>query len=157
MRSFAVLAMAGTAAAFSPMMSLNVDRRSVVAAGVIAMPLAANAGMDNMQTANGRFIDSGSGASASSGGKVGKNMNGKAPVITIFDHRGCNRGGPNKEYTGAKANNADDEMLVKVQSLVIAKSESRAIAQLQESISFKGKGEDGAYTGNLGIRTANNY
>jgi len=87
MRSFAVLAMAGTAAAFSPMMSLNVDRRSVVAAGVIAMPLAANAGMDNMQTANGRFIDSGAGASAassgSSGKKAGMDKSGRAPVITV--------------------------------------------------------------------------
>jgi len=86
MRSFAVLAMAGTAAAFSPMMSLNVDRRSVVAAGVIAMPLAANAGMDNMQTANGRFIDSGAGASAASGAsgkKAGMDKSGRAPVITV--------------------------------------------------------------------------
>jgi hypothetical protein len=27
---------------------------------------------------------------------------GKAPIITVFDHRGCKRGGPNKEYTGSK-------------------------------------------------------
>jgi hypothetical protein len=26
---------------------------------------------------------------------------GKAPVITIFDHRGCKRGGPDTEYKGA--------------------------------------------------------
>ena len=33
---------------------------------------------------------------------------------TIFDHRGCQRGGENKEYSGAKANGQEDEMMVKV-------------------------------------------
>ncbi len=33
--------------------------------------------------------------------------------------RGCKRGGPNKEYTGPKANGQDDEMCIKVQSVVI--------------------------------------
>jgi hypothetical protein len=28
---------------------------------------------------------------------------GKAPVITVFDHRGCQRGTPDKEYRGKKA------------------------------------------------------
>jgi len=72
---------------------------------------------------------------------------GRAPVITIFDHRGCQRGGANKEYTGAKANSQDDEMCVKVQSSKIAASEARAAAQLAESISLKAKGIDGPYTG----------
>jgi len=161
-RSAALLALAGSAAAFAPM-SMSLDRRSIVQTGAaglaIAAPLlrpdAAVAGMDNMQTYKGRFIDSGSGSSSAAPaakGKGGKNMNGKAPVITIFDHRGCQRGGPNKEYTGAKAGNQDDEMCVKVQSSVIPASESRAAAQLAESISFKGKGQDGPYTGNLGYR-----
>ena len=161
-RSAALLALAGSAAAFAPM-SMSLDRRSVVQTGAaglaIAAPLlrpdAAVAGMDNMQTYKGRFIDSGSGSSSSapSGGKgKGKNMNGKAPVITILDHRGCNRGGPNKEYTGAKAGNQDDEMCVKVQSSVIPASEARAAAQLAEAISLKQKGIDGPYTGNLGYR-----
>lgn len=44
---------------------------------------------------------------------------GKAPVITVFDHRGCNRGGPNKEYSGAKANGMEDEQCLKVQSVKI--------------------------------------
>ena len=35
-----------------------------------------------------------------------------APVITIFDHRGCDR--ITKEYQGRKANTYDDYMLVKV-------------------------------------------
>jgi len=38
-------------------------------------------------------------------------------------------------------------MLVKVQSVMIPKSEERAITQLRESISFKAKGTDGIYTG----------
>jgi hypothetical protein len=39
-------------------------------------------------------------------------QSGRAPVITILDHRGCNRGGANKEYTGPKANSEDDEMVL---------------------------------------------
>ena len=121
------LALVGSAAAFSPMMSMETGRRQVVQAGAaaaVAAPLLranpAAAGMDK---------------------------SGRAPVITIFDHRGCNRGGPNKEYTGAKAGGKDDEMCVKVQSVKIAASEARAAAQLAESISFKSKGIDGPYTG----------
>jgi hypothetical protein len=80
---------------------------------------------------------------------------GRAPVITIFDHRGCNRGGPNKEYTGSKANGQDDEMLVKVQSLVIPKAEARAEAFLGEAISLKGKGIDGPYSFGFGFPKPN--
>ena len=136
MRTVAFAALVASAAAFSPMMSMETGRRQVVQAGAaaaVAAPLLrgtpAAAGMDK---------------------------SGRAPVITIFDHRGCNRGGPNKEYTGGKANGQDDEMLVKVQSLTIPMSESRAAAQLAESISFKAKGVDGEYTSNLG-RTRPNY
>merc|ERR1712127_402616 len=109
------------------MMSMETGRRQVVQAGAaaaVAAPLLrgtpAEAKMDK---------------------------SGRAPVITIFDHRGCNRGGPNKEYTGAKSNDKDDEMCVKVQSNKIAASEARAAAQLAEAISLKAKGIDGPYTG----------
>ena len=57
----------------------------------------------------------------------------RAPVITIFDHRGCKRGGPDTEYKGAKANSKDDEMCVKVQSAKI--SGPNADAVLQQTIS----------------------
>ena len=127
MRTVAFAALVASAAAFSPMMSMETGRRQVVQAGAaaaVAAPLLrgtpAAAGMDK---------------------------SGRAPVITIFDHRGCNRGGPNKEYTGAKSNDKDDEMCVKVQSNKIAASEARAAAQLAEAISFKAKGIDGPYTG----------
>jgi len=127
MRSAAVLALASGAAAFSPMMSMETGRRQIVQAGAaaaVAAPLLranpAAAGMDK---------------------------SGRAPVITIFDHRGCQRGGANKEYTGAKASGQDDEMCIKVQSSKIAASDARAAAQLAESISLKAKGIDGPYTG----------
>ena len=127
MRTVAFAAVIASAAAFSPMMSMETGRRQVVQAGAaaaVAAPLLrgtpAEAKMDK---------------------------SGRAPVITIFDHRGCNRGGPNKEYTGAKSNDKDDEMCVKVQSNKIAASEARAAAQLAEAISFKAKGIDGPYTG----------
>ena len=72
---------------------------------------------------------------------------GKAPVITIFDHRGCKRGAPDTEYKGAKANSKDDEMCVKVQSVKIAVTEAEAAKALQEFISFTSKGIDGAFNG----------
>jgi hypothetical protein len=71
----------------------------------------------------------------------------KAPVITIFDHRGCKRGGPDGEYKGLKANGPDDEMCVKVQSSKITVSEAEAAKALQEFISFTSKGLDGAFKG----------
>ena len=127
MRTVAFAALVASAAAFSPMMSMETGRRQVVQAGAaaaVAAPLLrgtpAEAKMDK---------------------------SGRAPVITIFDHRGCNRGGANKEYTGAKSNDKDDEMCVKVQSNKIAASEARAAAQLAEAISLKAKGIDGPYTG----------
>ena len=71
----------------------------------------------------------------------------QAPVITIFDHRGCNRGGANREYTGAMAKTQDDEMLVKVESRPIVANQDFAARFLAETISFKSKGIDGDYTG----------
>ena len=68
-------------------------------------------------------------------------------MITIFDHRGCNRGGPNREYIGAKANGKEDEMLVKVESRPIVANQESAGRFLAEAISFKGKGIDGDFTG----------
>ena len=58
---------------------------------------------------------------------------GKAPVIMIFDHRGCKRGGPDTEYKGAKANSKDDEMCVKVQVAKITGPNADAV--LQQTIS----------------------
>ncbi len=74
----------------------------------------------------------------------------RAPVITIFDHRGCKRGGPDGEYKGLKANSKDDEMCVKVQSSKISVSEAEAAKALQEFISFTSKGLDGQYKGPKG-------
>ncbi|EKX35979.1 phycoerythrin alpha subunit 21 [Guillardia theta CCMP2712] len=59
---------------------------------------------------------------------------GRAPVVTIFDHRGCTAHA-NKEYTGAKANSQDDEMLVKAQSVKIEVSAATADSVLQQTIS----------------------
>ena len=121
------LALVGSAAAFSPMMSMETGRRQVVQAGAAAAVAAP--------------LLRGSPAEA----KMDKSA--RAPVILIMDHRGCNRGGANKEYTGAKAGNQDDEMCVKVSSQKIAASEAAAAKQLAESISFKAKGIDGPYAG----------
>jgi hypothetical protein len=71
-------------------------------------------------------------APRSSGGKGKKNA--VAPVITVFDHRGCQRGGPDREYTGKKAGGPDDEMCVKVKAEKIQVSDTTASAVLQQSL-----------------------
>ena len=121
------LALVGSAAAFSPMMSMETGRRQVVQAGAAAAVAAP--------------LLRGSPAEA----KMDKSA--KAPNILIMDHRGCNRGGANKEYTGAKAGGQDDEMCVKVSSEKVAASEAKAATMLAEALSFKAKGIDGPYTG----------
>ncbi len=126
MRTVAFAALVASAAAFSPMMSMETGRRQVVQAGAAA---AVAAPLLRSSPAEAKYDKSG-----------------KAPVITIFDHRGC-AAHKNSEYTGPKANGQDDEMCVKVQSVVIPRSDARAAAQLAESISFKAKGIDGPYTG----------
>ncbi len=50
----------------------------------------------------------------------------------VFDHRGCNR--VPKEYTGAKANGPDDEMMVKVSLYKVPASESLANSVLQQTV-----------------------
>ena len=156
-RSAIVLGLASSAAAFSPM-SMSMDRRTIVqtgvVAGVVAPLLRPNVADASLSTLDDGLKPGGGGAPRSSGGSKGS-FSGKAPVITIFDHRGCNRGGPNKEYTGSKANGQDDEMLVKVQSLVIPKAEARAEAFLGEAISLKGKGIDGPYSFGFGFPKPN--
>jgi hypothetical protein len=138
MRTAALLALAGSAAAFSPMMSMDVGRRQIVQAGAAAAaaaPLLRPSEADAMLT-------TGKGKFCAQGGSNG--ACGAAPVITIFDHRGCSAH-DNTEYRGKKAGDQDDEMLVKVELKKIPRSEARAAAQLAESISFTAKGIDGDY------------
>jgi len=54
----------------------------------------------------------------------------------------------NKEYLGPKAFGQDDEMCIKVQSKTIPMNSAFAEKFLQEIISLKAKGIDGAYSGN---------
>jgi len=121
-----VLALVGSAAAFSPMMSMDMGRRQVVqtaGAAAVAAPLLranpASAGMDKSA---------------------------KAPAITILDHRGCTAH-DNKEYRGEKSNDQDDEMCVVVRSNKVTVSEGEAGKFLQQVISYQAKGIDGPYTG----------
>lgn len=44
--------------------------------------------------------------------------------MTIFDHRGCAEHA-NKEYSGPKAGDFNDEMLVKVQSKVLKRDDAK--------------------------------
>ena len=72
-KTCAVLALAGSAAAFAPTMSLSANRRQVVQAGTaaaVAAPLL---------------------RSSPAGAASFDNFPGRAPVITVLDHRGCSR------------------------------------------------------------------
>jgi len=57
----------------------------------------------------------------------------RAPLITIFDHRGCSRHA-NVEYKGRKTGDQDDEMLVKVVSAKVFTSDEQAAAVLANSL-----------------------
>nr|CAC33091.2 phycoerythrin alpha-subunit 1 [Rhodomonas sp. CS24] len=122
-KALASLAVIGSAAAYVPMMSMDMGRREVVQAGAAAAAVTP-------------FL---SGAPA--GAAMDKSA--KAPQITIFDHRGCSRAP--KESTGAKAGGQDDEMMVKVASTKVTVSEADAAKKLQEFITFE-KGIDGPFT-----------
>ena len=56
-----------------------------------------------------------------------------APVITVFDHRGCTAH-KNAEYKGPKSNDQDDEMCVKVQSAKIVIDSNVAAAVFKDSL-----------------------
>ena len=56
----------------------------------------------------------------------------RAPIITIFDHRGCTRGG--KEYKGKLLGTQDDEMCVKVGTAKIVADKDQADAVLSASL-----------------------
>nr|AHH29973.1 phycoerythrin alpha subunit [Chroomonas mesostigmatica] len=118
-KTVAVLALAGSAAAYAPTMSLSANRRELVqgaAAAAVVAPMLRPTG-----------------ASA-------KDAQLRAPVVTIFDARGC-KDHANKEYTGAKAGNAEnDECCVKVQMTPIKVADDAAALVLKECLSeLKGK------------------
>ena len=85
-------------------------------------------------------------AAAAAQNKGGAGFDAKAPAITIFEHCRCDRGAENTEYTGDASGGIDDEMCVKVKLESVPISYERAATQLAESISYRAKGIDGAYT-----------
>jgi hypothetical protein len=107
--------LAGHAAAFGPMsmqMPGGMGRREIVNSGLAAAsaaPILANfdvlAAMDK---------------------------NAKAPIITVFDHRGCRRAP--KEYIGPKSKDENDEMCVKVESKKISVSDDSAAKALEQML-----------------------
>ena len=100
LRTAAVLALAGTAAAFSPMMSRDLGRHKVVqvgAAAAAAVPLLRPTGAKAKGDLN---LQSGAVTLAEAGdefaNKEAKNEyiathGNQAPDIAILDHRGCSR------------------------------------------------------------------
>ena len=58
----------------------------------------------------------------------------RAPIITIFDHRGCSKH-TNKEYTGRLTGGQDDEMCIKVTAAKIIGEKNVADKVLADSLS----------------------
>ena len=93
-------------------MSLSGTRRQALAgaaAGAVALPLAA-------------------------GARIKKDQ--KAPIVEIFDSRGCEVKKSN--YAGAKSGDMNDEQCVKVSFDTIAVSPATAEKLRQEILSFRG-------------------
>ena len=149
-RASAVLALAGSSAAFSPMMSIgehgDMRRREVVktvGAAVVAAPLLRSAP---------------AAAKVDRGQDIPYNPTFKtnlAPKIKIYDHRGCKRAGNKvvrgiaggQEYTGPMSNDENDEMFVGVSLIKVDVSPTEAASFLQQVISYQSKGIDGIYRG----------
>eukprot|EP00802_Teleaulax_amphioxeia_P014331 Tamp_14394.p1 GENE.Tamp_14394~~Tamp_14394.p1 ORF type:complete len:151 (-),score=33.08 Tamp_14394:1181-1633(-) len=126
-KTCAVLALAGSAAAFAPTMSLSANRRQVVqggAAAAVAAPLL---------------------RSSPAGAASFDNFPGRAPVISVLDHRGCPRKGT--EYQGQRSGDQDDEMCVIVRNPEIKVSDEAGRKYYQEVLSYQQKGIDGPMTG----------
>lgn len=70
------------------------------------------------------------GSKSASAAGVTKSSKGVAPVITVFDHRGCDR--IRKEYKGEKSDDMDDYMMVKLKGEAITVSTSTAASVLAE-------------------------
>jgi len=112
-------------------MSLNVDRRAAVAAGAatVALPLAADAAnYGNMQGTTGK--------TDTRTLRVGKVSVIKAPVVEIFDSRGCDVKFAN--YKGPSASAMEDEQCVKVSMQPIKWSQATAAKINQQCLSFSG-------------------
>jgi hypothetical protein len=58
----------------------------------------------------------------------------KAPIITMFDGRGCTEH-KNREYTGPRNGGIEDELCVKVQYETIRSDETNAFGILKEVLS----------------------
>ena len=98
-------------------MSAGSSRREVVQAGAAAAAISP-------------FL----GSSSAMAAKPQMEADSYAPIVTIFDHRGCTRGP--KEYRGPKANDMEDDMCVKVQSVQLKVSEATAASFLQEAVAI---------------------
>ena len=98
-------------------MSAGASRREVVQAGAAAAAISP-------------FL----GSAKANAAKPTMEADSYAPVVTVFDHRGCTRAP--KEYSGPKANDMEDDMCIKVQSVQLKVSEATAASFLIENVAI---------------------
>ncbi|EKX43260.1 phycoerythrin alpha subunit 13 [Guillardia theta CCMP2712] len=140
LRATVAAAVVASAAAFSPapqmglrgvaMQAESVSRREIVQAGAAAAALF---------TAAPVFAQPAPGIGyAQKKREVEMKNKNFAPVITVFDHRGCAEH-VNKEYTGPKSNDENDEMLVKVKQTKLRRDDPKFV-ELADRIVQETKG-----------------
>merc|ERR1711966_85419 len=128
LRTTPACALAATAAAFAPSavpalrssatsMSMNMDRRQGVQSAAIAGVVP--------------FLGS---SAANAAPKM--EADSYAPIVTVFDARGCPRGG--SEYSGERAGDQDDDMAVKVASRKIPADLDYAATVRKETLAVLG-------------------
>eukprot|EP00290_Baffinella_frigidus_P005546 CAMPEP_0180139064 /NCGR_PEP_ID=MMETSP0986-20121125/13306_1 /TAXON_ID=697907 /ORGANISM="non described non described, Strain CCMP2293" /LENGTH=122 /DNA_ID=CAMNT_0022081087 /DNA_START=26 /DNA_END=394 /DNA_ORIENTATION=+ len=114
----AALAFIGSAAAFSPTMSVSTGRRAAIqgaGAVAIAAPLLRPTEAEAASKYAGAMY-----------------ANPSAPVLTLLDHRGCSRQGT--EYKGPKANDQEDEQVVILRMQKVGPGEAGAARFLSNVI-----------------------
>jgi len=113
----------------------DVTRRAAIggaAAGAAAVPLAAGAVVQ--RGPSGKPIFPGNIVAGGQGGGI------PAPVVEIFDSRGCDA--RHVEYQGPKSGDMNDEQCVKISFQPIKVSEETAATKLNEFVSFRGTSLD---------------
>jgi len=98
---------------------MDMDRRAIVKSAALGVALAGPKITNAFECSPGE-IDKETGKCPVPKNDIDLSKKSLAPLIQIFDHRGCSR--PKTEYTGKASGDLNDEMCVKVQMINVDES-----------------------------------
>jgi len=98
---------------------MDMDRRAIVKSAALGVALASPKITNAFECSPGE-IDKETGKCPVPKNDIDLSKKSLAPLIQIFDHRGCSR--PKTEYTGKASGDLNDEMCVKVQMINVDES-----------------------------------